>query len=209
LGRSLARSAQRACQLERLAAERSLADVGASALDSHAGAQSPEPAGPRTTWTNTARDRVHGRGRPGSVDGGTRAPRAGPVHEDLATAAAARGEITIWPRIRQLCPLSFIYPSALAETPIISALLEALCAIWQLETSTPPPDAQAPVPGCGHASAVSAARWSRPAPRRRRVSPSGAPSVVAVRAVALLAVSPSLAPSPSKRVTRHIRARYR
>lgn len=69
------------------------------------------------------------------------------MREDLATTAAARGDITIWPRIRQLCPLSFIYPAALAESPLINALLEALRAIWQLDAAAPPPDTPLPGPG--------------------------------------------------------------
>ena len=52
------------------------------------------------------------------------------MREDLATEAALRQELVVWPGLRQPCPLSFVYPAARAGEGVMAALLHALHQVW-------------------------------------------------------------------------------
>jgi DNA-binding transcriptional LysR family regulator len=62
------------------------------------------------------------------------------MREDLASAAALRQELVVWPGLRQPCPLSFIYPAARQDEGLMAALLHALRGVWSPE----PTEGQAP-----------------------------------------------------------------
>jgi DNA-binding transcriptional LysR family regulator len=53
------------------------------------------------------------------------------VRDDLALAAAARGEIAAWPNIAQPCPLSFVYAAEAAESPLMQALIAIQTELWR------------------------------------------------------------------------------
>lgn len=52
------------------------------------------------------------------------------MRDELASAAALRGEVVVWQGAAQPCPLVFIYPKARAQDPAITALLQALREVW-------------------------------------------------------------------------------
>lgn len=53
------------------------------------------------------------------------------VRDDLAQAAAARGEIAVWPELAQPCPLSFVYAAEAAESPLMQALITIQTDLWR------------------------------------------------------------------------------
>jgi DNA-binding transcriptional LysR family regulator len=55
------------------------------------------------------------------------------MREELALPAQERAEIAVWDGVRQPCPLSFVYPAAGAEEPVIGALLQVLGHVWAAE----------------------------------------------------------------------------
>ena len=52
------------------------------------------------------------------------------MRDELAQAAAQRGEVVIWQEVNQPCPLTFIYPSAREHEPSIAGLRQVLQEIW-------------------------------------------------------------------------------
>ncbi len=52
------------------------------------------------------------------------------MRDELAQAAAQRGEVVIWQEVNQPCPLTFIYPSAREHEPSIAGLRQVLQDIW-------------------------------------------------------------------------------
>lgn len=55
------------------------------------------------------------------------------MREELANAAFLRGEISIWSKTEQLCPLSFIYPKTHAQNALIAAFIRVLKEVWSTE----------------------------------------------------------------------------
>ena len=53
------------------------------------------------------------------------------MRDNLAQAAAARGELLIWEGVQRPCLLSFIYPERAASDPVMEALLAILHDMWQ------------------------------------------------------------------------------
>jgi DNA-binding transcriptional LysR family regulator len=54
------------------------------------------------------------------------------MRDELAQAAAERGEVVVWHGVHQPCPLSFIYNDNKKQDPIMGAMLRILTEIWSL-----------------------------------------------------------------------------
>lgn len=52
------------------------------------------------------------------------------MRDDLADAAALRGEVVIWQGAHPPCPLSFVHPEARMHDPVVQAMVGVLRGIW-------------------------------------------------------------------------------
>jgi DNA-binding transcriptional LysR family regulator len=52
------------------------------------------------------------------------------MRDELAQAAAQRGEVIVWDGVRQDCPLTFIYPKSREQDPALVGLRQVLKDIW-------------------------------------------------------------------------------
>ncbi len=52
------------------------------------------------------------------------------MRDELAQAAAQRGEVVVWDGASQVCPLNFIYSKSREQDPAIAALQQVLKDIW-------------------------------------------------------------------------------
>jgi DNA-binding transcriptional LysR family regulator len=52
------------------------------------------------------------------------------MRDELASAALARGEVYVWDKVEQPCPLMFIYPRAKAQDPMVLGMVRVLREIW-------------------------------------------------------------------------------
>jgi DNA-binding transcriptional LysR family regulator len=52
------------------------------------------------------------------------------MRDELAQAAAQRGEVVVWDGASQPCPLTFIYNKTREQDPAITALRQVLKDIW-------------------------------------------------------------------------------
>lgn len=71
------------------------------------------------------------------------------MREDLARAAQARGELTIWHGTVQDCPLSFVFQSARRDDMLVAACRKALADVWPCDPPQPGEDASAAAAASG------------------------------------------------------------